>query len=94
LINVKVDNKGIDRNATKEFWKGTPHRHEVCLIEIEGDGEFHAEGVTLNGDRRYKVPTGHRLELTQSGEKLTRIENPTWWWKYSFRPDNSICVTL
>ncbi len=93
LVDVQVENKGIDRSATKQHWKGMPQRHEVCLIEIEGDGEFHAEGVTLKGDCKYKVPAGHRLEITQAGEKLTKIDHPTWWWDYKFLPDHSIKVS-
>lgn len=94
LINVTVNNKGIDRESTKNYWKGNPIRHETCLIELMGNAEFYAENVTFDGAKKYTVPTGHRLEVTVGGEVITKIEKPTWWWEYSFRADNSIAVTV
>lgn len=93
LVNVTVLNKGIDKENTPCFWSGTPTRLEQCLIEIEGNGEFHAENVTLQGNKQFSVPHGHRLEVTANGESLKKIETPTWWWEYSFRADDSIQVT-
>lgn len=90
LKNVKVINSGIDREQTKNYWKGTPIRHEECRIELEGSGEFHAENVELRGNKTYRVPDGHRLTVTSQSEILEPISEPTWWWEYQFLEDNSI----
>jgi hypothetical protein len=93
LKNVTITNKGINRNKTLHYWKGTPVRHEACSIIIEGNGEFHAEDIELNGSKTYFVPDGHRLVVTKLGETLQAIESPTWYWEYSFGDDDSIQLT-
>ena len=59
---------------------------------MEGDGEFDAKGVTIEGDARYVVPAGWRLQLRPSrddpGAIVERWTNlaaipgggPTWNW--------------
>ena len=90
LKNVSIRNKGIDRGLTVDYWKGDPVHHERCLIEIEGDGEFHAENVVLEGSKTYFVPEGHRLVVTQESTKIYVIKEPTWYWDYRFGENDKI----
>ena len=69
LRNVRVENGG----------------EGGLTIRIEGDGEFFAEGVVLEGDHDILVPAGHRLivrdvEGTPTFEQGA-IKTPTWRWE-------------
>lgn len=70
LRNVKIDNAGIDRQATKIYWSNDLIRLEECYIEIEGNGEFVAENVTIRGKNQIHVPHGHRVTAIQQGNDL------------------------
>lgn len=61
LINVKVENQGIDFNASNTYWKANIHRSGLCEIIIHGDGEFYAENVLLPGNLKIEVESGTRL---------------------------------
>lgn len=86
LKNVKVRNQGIDAKAPNIFWKNEIFRKEACRILIQGDGEFYAEDVSLEGDLRIDVPAGTRVTAyDEKGElkwKSERIDRPSWSWKY------------
>lgn len=93
LKNVTICNKGIDRAKTDNYWKGAPTRLELCQIHIEGNGEFHAENVTIEGTKSFFVPAGHRLVVTAESSKIDVIEKPTWHWEYRFGSDDQIELT-
>lgn len=61
LINVVVENLGINPHAQNTYWKGEIDRLELCEIIIHGDGEFYAENITLRGNLRVEVNSGMRL---------------------------------
>lgn len=67
LRNVKIENRGVDWTASAPFWKNTPAHQERLKIVIEGNGEFFAEGVFLQGEQLFVVPKGTRVRVTQSG---------------------------
>ncbi len=92
LVNVSIHNKGIDRSQTENYWNGDFIHHERCLIEIEGNGEFHAENVIIDGSKSYYVPNGHRLIITPESTKIFRISEPTWYWEYSFGDNDEILL--
>jgi UTP---glucose-1-phosphate uridylyltransferase len=70
LINVTVENRGIDPNAENIYWKGEIHRDQLCEIIIHGDGEFYAENVLLRGNLKIEVNGGTRLIAFEEGGEL------------------------
>lgn len=67
LNNIRVDNKGIDRNATQSYWTNDLVRKEELYIHIAGNGEFIAENVNFTGNQRIEVPDGYRITAVQNG---------------------------
>ncbi len=61
LINIAVENQGINPHLDHVYWKGEIHRDELCEIIIHGDGEFYAENVLLRGNMKIEVNSGTRL---------------------------------
>lgn len=57
LKDVIVKNTGIGGND----WEGEGIDREQCVILIEGDGEFYAEGVTFSGDYLITVKAGSKV---------------------------------
>lgn len=96
LINCKVRNSGITKNRSNVYWKQEINREESLHIAIEGNGEFFAEDVTFNGSMHILVPDQHRVVATaKNGEIVltkTRIQKPTWYWKYSFDSSDRIVL--
>ena len=67
LHRVKVDNRGVDWERSRPFWKGRYQRKESMIIEMEGHSEFMAENVCFQGKIKFIVHDGERLIVTQSG---------------------------
>lgn len=96
LRNVRVVNKGIDRNAANIYWKNQIQRHEELQILLHGNAEFVAENVTFHGKYFVEVPDGHRLVAVQEGQAVSfRTEKLTGHslWKYSFNKDDAVIIT-
>ncbi len=55
-----------------------------CSILFEGEGEFSAHGVTIEGDQEIIVPNRQRLVYGEGAKPLT---GPTWSWRYAFDGD-------
>jgi UTP---glucose-1-phosphate uridylyltransferase len=68
LKNVKVSNRGVDWALSQPFWKGRYQRSESLVIVLEGNSEFIAENVVLEGDRRYVVRDNERLIVSVEGK--------------------------
>ena len=107
LRDVKVSNAGVDWHADgTTIWSAQLTRKECCEIRLEGDGEFDAKGVTIEGDARYVVPAGWRLQLRPSrddpGAIVERWTNlaaipgggPTWNWTYEGGAGGDVRLTL
>jgi len=98
LRNVVVRNYGINREASRSFWKGEVIRKESCEIFIEEGGEFYAEDVVLRGDLRIRVPSGVKVTASMRDGRLELaqevLRNPSWYWEYSTDEDNQIQLTL
>lgn len=94
LRNVKINNKGIRRDAQNIYWKNKIVRDEAAKIIIHGNGELVAENLQLDGDFHIEVPSGQRLTLLKNGNELERIseniQTPSWQWKYTFDFSNNI----
>eukprot|EP00741_Cyanophora_paradoxa_P017206 tig00000202_g16618.t1 len=89
LRNVRVRNAGVRYDAPEScFWQARVTRGERALVRIRGNGEFHAEDVTLSGDVVYQVPDGCRVSVTAGpdGRPAVTTERlaggPTWRWGY------------
>lgn len=96
LKDVKVVNKGLDRNANNVFWKHQVHRLEALHIILHGNAEFYAENVHLNGNLKFEVPDGHRMHVEQKDGRIVssckKIKKPTWQWEYQFNTKNKIIL--
>ena len=98
LINMTVQNAGITPSPDNIFWQAKLNRSESLRIEIEGDGEFFAENLTLTGSHTIHVPPSTRVVAKMEEGKLVLDEQPllqpTWQWNYHVGPDNHIELTL
>jgi UTP---glucose-1-phosphate uridylyltransferase len=91
LSNVRVENLGMSENREGRFWTGDAPRRESLTIRISGNGEFHAENVTLKGSYNFDVPSGYSLRVFERDGKIeqekTKISSSTWCWKYEISED-------
>jgi hypothetical protein len=94
LKNVRVKNKGINREENNVYWKNQIARHEWLRIVIQGSGEFIAEDVAFQGNYLIEVPDNTRVRAYQTDEGVsfekTEIRTPSWSWNYSFDENNNM----
>lgn len=98
LKNVRVQNSGIHREASRSFWKDEIIHKQKCEIIIEESGEFYAEDVVLRGNIRIHVPNGVRVIVSMDDGAL-KVENEaldksSWMWKYTVSEDGSIHIAI
>lgn len=89
LKDVRVHNSGLDLKRSGKIWRNEVER-ETCLeIVLHGNGEFFAEGVTLSGNHRFEIPSGHRMKLVpkEMGFEtvLESLSQPSWQWCYEWK---------
>lgn len=96
LKDVRVINRGINKDNSKCFWKNEIERHEAVEIILHGNAEFFAEGVTLEGGMQLEVLSGHRMTVQMHEDlvlyKVSKIASPTWHWSYSYAEDDAIII--
>ena len=87
LRDVTIRNGGIDRLGTNIYWKNQIDRLESFSLDLHGNAEFIAEGVTFDGDYVIDVPDGCRMTAVMKGEDVVfhreEITKTTWYWMYS-----------
>ncbi len=87
LKNVRIRNSGINRDASRSFWKQEIVHKEKCEILIEEGGEFYAEDLILRGSLRIHVPSGVKVtaRVVEGQLKFDQevLEGPSWGWNYS-----------
>jgi hypothetical protein len=88
LKNVTVKNQGIDYSKENIFWKPTIYRLESCRIFLEGNSEFEAQDLCLEGNFDINVEDGYKVTAKQSGQWVIfmkeKIKIPSWRWDYQF----------
>lgn len=98
LERVRVENKGINRNVTNQYWKNEIVRHESLRIILKGNAEFFASDVNFIGDICIEVPCGHRMiafmHQNQLNFRLEKIHQPSWFWKYAFDSEERIILEI
>jgi hypothetical protein len=102
LKNVKVVNKGINKQAPNCYWKNEINRLESLNIKLIGDAEFIAENVTFNGNFEIEVKDGERIVVTQEEDdgyalKIHRQDKSfpirgQAYWSYSFDNEDRIVL--
>lgn len=96
LKNVTVRNEGIDRDAPNVFWRNEIFRKETCQIDIQGNGEFYAENIILEGNLHIVVEAGTRITATNESGKLLltkeEVSSPSWHWQYRQNAENFIAL--
>lgn len=97
LKNVSICNKGFHHELIQDYWRNEIKREEAVKIILHEGSEFYAEGIRLEGSHHFEVPAGHRLVLKSNrkegwSEELTPVLKPTWYWRYEFNSDHSICL--
>ncbi len=94
LKNVKIRNRGIDRDLPNVYWKNEIARLETCHIILRGRSEFYAENVTFEGDHFIEVEDGFALYVFQGEEGLEFRKNPLveggWKWEYTLTEGGDI----
>ena len=98
LKNVEVNNKGIDLQKTNNYWKNQFAYLEKVTILLQEGAEFYGENLLLKGSHHFEVPAFHRLIVTQNYkgqlcEQLCAIQEPSWYWQYSFDCSDKIMLT-
>ena len=98
LINVKVENKGIDFSKKNVFWKNHMTRKEKFQIQLDENSEFYAKDVTFKGEYEISVPKNTRMIASMDSQgKVTfeqhPIEKPTWYWSYKISEENQVTLT-
>jgi hypothetical protein len=96
LKNVRIRNSGINREATRSFWKGEVVHREKCKIFIEQGGEFYAENVLLRGELSIHVPSGKKVTAFMNGGRVEfkeeELSQPSWTWRYRLGPEYQILL--
>jgi hypothetical protein len=92
LINVVVENRGINPQVAHVYWKGEIRRDELCEIIIHGDGEFYAQNVFLRGNMKIEVSSGMRLVAFEESGELKFRQEPSNKnrWSYHLCDNNAI----
>ena len=96
LKNVKIMNKGMDREKIKHYWKKHEHRHEALKIRLKGHSEFIAENVNFSGTYEVEVPNGCRMIAKEINGKIQLSTEPLLHSQehnpYVFGQDNRILI--
>jgi len=94
LQNVRIVNRGINREKSIDWWKNAPERDERLEIVLEGNSEFYAENLAIEGEREFVVPDGKRMIVKEvDGDlewSLEPMPTPAWEWEYVLHDDKSI----
>ncbi len=98
LKNVRIRNRGINREKEQDFWRHPLDHTEKCEITIEEGGEFVAENILLEGDLSIHVPAGYCVTATMEKGKLhlkkeLLEKGPSWHWTYSFDDEEKIILS-
>ncbi|MBS0655509.1 MAG: hypothetical protein JSR46_07025, partial [Verrucomicrobia bacterium] len=99
LENVTVKNRGIDRSQSNSYWKNQIHRKESLQIILEGDSEFCAKDVQLEGNMEIRVPDGQRAIATVDNEKKVQVtfepitNRPSLQWHYALDAQYEIVLS-
>lgn len=93
LQNVRISNKGADWNCSENvYWQHKVHRFESVKVVLNGNAEFEAFDVVLEGDHIFEVPEGHCLRVTNGNTGICCRMQPivgemetqgSWYWKYT-----------
>ena len=95
LIDVVIENKGLDFSRALEYWKNTPQRKESFRVNLQGNAEFVAEGVRFSGSHHIDVPTGtRRIAKVQEGVIVYHDEpiSAGSLWNYQISDEDSIII--
>jgi len=104
LHGVKIKNKGVDwRCENNVYWQHQVQRLETLEINLEGNAEFEAFDVLLEGSHKFEVPSGHRMEVTNGPTgiccNLTPLSEKasiqgSWFWQYCVDEDGKIHLNM
>lgn len=96
LKNVRVRNAGIDYSQANVFWKQEIYRKEHCRIFLEGESEFYAEDVELEGNIDIRVEHGYKMTVKKVEGKVVfyqeKLDKTSWSWQYQFTEDLSLNI--
>lgn len=98
LQGVVVRNRGLDWSSCyTDLWKGRVLHKESLKITLQGNAEFHAKDVTLEGNLHFEVPENYAMYVTASptgGFVITekQIKQPSWIYQYSYSKNSEIKI--
>lgn len=98
LINVTVDNKGINFDEENVFWKNHTTRKEKLEIVLDRNAEFFAQDVTFAGNFEIHVPENTRMTASMGDQgkvvfEQHAIKSPTWHWDYKVSDQNRVILS-
>lgn len=73
LENVTIENRGVDWNSSKPFWKMENRREESVKIVLKGRSRFIARNVTLRGNHTFLVENGMVMEINDRGARTSPL---------------------
>lgn len=100
LENVSIQNRGRRLPLAKQAWtngrKEEKSSGESLSIVLEGNGEFVAKGVFLEGNLCYRVEKNRRLTLVEDNGKIVerweRLREHSWHWEYELGENHAIRI--
>jgi UTP---glucose-1-phosphate uridylyltransferase len=88
LRNVVIENFGINRTDSNQYWKGKIERKEAFEVVLEGHSSFIAQNVILRGNLKVVVPDGYQVTAVQEGGDVVfheeKMEESGDLWHYFF----------
>lgn len=70
LRGVRIENKGVDWEISRPFWKNRPVYRESCKVVFAGRGEFIAENAVFSGNYSIVVPENTKIRVRGEKEGL------------------------
>ncbi|MBI5346214.1 MAG: UTP--glucose-1-phosphate uridylyltransferase [Chlamydiae bacterium] len=70
LINIQIQNLGIDRKANNVFWQNKISRKESLKIILHKNSQIQAENITFKGNFLLEVPPNHKMTVLQEKIKI------------------------
>jgi hypothetical protein len=95
---VKIENRGIAREAPNCYWKDDIERKESLSIYLEGSSEFVAEDVEFRGNFEIRVPDGTRARAVRGEDGRPQIvleplsSALPLSWQYSINEEHAIVL--
>lgn len=91
LRNVTVNNGGVAKRSSCDYWSHRPQLSGCLTIILHGISEFCAENVSICDSKTVHVPQGYKMRASQQGSdvnfQLMPLVDELWSWNYRYEKD-------